>query len=82
MTFAGAVRSMRPLLVAQFDTRAEGMDGVAVWQRRDERVILLLDAEARVHDAVRYLAIIRHQQQPLGVPIEPPDGHDALLHID
>lgn len=45
----------------------------------EQRLVLLLDLEARMHDAVRDLAIVRQQQQPLGLAVEPANWDDALV---
>ena len=41
--------------------------------------VLLLDAVARVGDAVGQLAVVGEQQQSLGVGVEPPDGEHPRL---
>lgn len=41
--------------------------------------VLLVDPIAWVHDAVRHLAIVRQQQETLGLPVEPANRHDAFI---
>src|SRR5438067_921638 len=42
----------------------------------DLRQVLLLDTEARMQQAVGEIPVVREQQEPLRVPIEPSDGED------
>ena len=42
-------------------------------------LVLFVDAVAGVHHAVRDLAVIRQQQQSLGLPVEPANRDDALV---
>ncbi len=48
----------------------------------EQRLVLLVDLVARMHDAVGDKPIVRQQQQPLGLAVKPPDRHDALAHLD
>jgi len=48
----------------------------------DGDLILLLDPGAGVRDTVSPVAVVRQQQQPLGIAVEPPDREEALGTID
>ena len=43
--------------------------------------IRLLDAEARVHQLERQVAVVGQEQQAFAVLVEPADGVDALRHM-
>ena len=45
-------------------------------------MIFLFETEFRVHDPVGQLAIIREEQQSLGVAVEPSNGVEALGGVD
>jgi hypothetical protein len=45
----------------------------------EQGFVLLLDFEPRMHDTVGNLPVIRQQQQPLGLTIEPTDGNHSLV---
>ena len=47
----------------------------------DPEQIDLFDLLLRVHQAVGQLAVVRQEQQPLGVEVEPPNGVDALRQV-
>jgi hypothetical protein len=46
----------------------------------EQRFILLLDLEPRMHHPVRDLAVVCQQQQPLRLPVEASDWHDSLIN--
>lgn len=45
----------------------------------EQRLILLVDPIAGMHDTVGDFAVVRQQQQAFGLPVEPADRHDALV---
>ena len=47
----------------------------------DPEQIDLFDLPLRMHQAVGQLAVVRQEQQPLGVEVEPPNGVDALRQV-
>ena len=73
-TLAGAVRpssSSTPF--------AEAAEGAPVRLALDLDQVLLVDAEARVGEAVGQVAVVGEQQQALGVGVEPADGEHPGL---
>ena len=56
------------------------LDRVGPQPPPQRRPVGLLDAEARMGEDVRGLAVVGHQQDAAGVVIEPPDRDDARRH--
>lgn len=45
----------------------------------EQRLILLVNFKAWVHDTMRDLTVVREQQQPFGQPVQPTNRHHAPL---
>ena len=51
------------------------------WPDGRQDVVLLLESEARVHDPVRHVAVVREEEKPLGVSVQPSDRVDPLGEV-
>ena len=59
--------------VVELDALAQAAERAAVRLALDLDEVLLVDAEARVREAVGEVAVVGEQQQALGVGVEPAD---------
>jgi hypothetical protein len=77
--FAGDANLFRddPLALDR-DPVTKALEGGVGRSHQSEDVILLVEAVARMHDAIRDVAIVGQEQQALGVAVEPADGIDPL----
>jgi hypothetical protein len=64
------------------DTAPDPLQLLRVRPGSGQDLIFLGQPIARVHDAVRHVAVVREEQQSLSVAVEPADREDALLHVD
>jgi hypothetical protein len=69
-------------LTVDRDAASDALQRVCWWVPIQQNLILLVDLEARVHDAVRHLTVVSQQQQPLRLAVEPPNGYDTLIDRD
>lgn len=72
---------LRPLAVDD-DATAQPVQRGGRRMPVEQRLVFLIDLVARVHDSVGNQAIVREQEQPFGLPVEPSDRHDALPDLD
>jgi hypothetical protein len=61
------------------DPASQPVEGL--WRRVavQQRLVLLVDPVARMHDAVGDLAVVGQQQQAFGLPVQPADRDDPLV---
>ena len=73
------VRGDRP--VVQLDALLQGAQDGGGRHPADRRDVGLRDAERRVREHVREVAVVGEQQQPARVGVEPADVEQALLVV-
>jgi hypothetical protein len=66
-------------LAVDGDPAAEALQHRSRRMSVQQRLILLVNAIAWMHDPVREFAVVGQQKQPLCLTVEPPNRHDALV---
>lgn len=70
------------LAAIEDNTVAQALELALSWSCIGEDEVLLVDSIARVHHAVREIAVVGKEHETLGVSIEAADGIDALADIN
>jgi len=60
---------------------AQPPDGILIGDAPHAYVVFALDLVPRVHQPLGELAVVRQEQQPLGVVVQAPDGVDVRAHF-
>ena len=69
----------RRLLTIDDDAAPEAIERSRRWKPVEQRLVLLVNFEAWMHDTVSDFTVIRQQEQTLGLSVETPDRYDTSL---